>query len=149
MGTLHTRSALEVIDRLLSFYNNNEQKPMRVQILNSLVAVISQLLVITTDDKRRLPVNDILINTPTMKDYLLADDKEEAKRLMETDIEGMQVMNQAIYEHLFQENITMAEAWKMSPNREDLERRIRTGDIDPHSLAREWLADDEIDDEEL
>lgn len=52
LGTLHTRNAIDAINRLLNLYNPDEQPSMRIQIVESLVAVIAQQLLPTTDSQR-------------------------------------------------------------------------------------------------
>jgi twitching motility protein PilT len=137
LGTLHTRSAINSINRLLNLYNADEQAVMRIQITESLVAVVAQLLLPTTDN-RRIAVHDILINTPAMQDYLLKGDEDEAFRLMESNsLEGMQVMNQALYEQMLAGRVTIEEALKASPDAFDLDRRLRTGGVDGSS-ARDF-----------
>jgi len=138
LGTLHTRSAINSINRLLNLYNADEQAVMRIQITESLVAVIAQLLLPTTDN-RRIAIHDILINTPAMQDYLLKGDEDEAFKLMESNsLEGMQVMNQALYEQMLAGRVTIEEALKASPDAFDLDRRLRTGGIDGSVSAREF-----------
>jgi len=137
LGTLHTRSAINSINRLLNLYNADEQAVMRIQITESLVAVVAQLLLPTTDN-RRIAVHDILVNTPAMQDYLLKGDEDEAFRLMESNsLEGMQVMNQALYEQMLAGRVTIEEALKASPDAFDLDRRLRTGGVDGSS-ARDF-----------
>jgi twitching motility protein PilT len=139
LGTLHTRNAINAVNRLLNLYNADEQPAMRVQITDSLVAVIAQLLLPTTDS-RRTAVHDILINTPAMQDYLLKGDDEEAYRLMLDDtFDGMQVMNQALYDQMLEGRITLEAALSASPDPNDLDRRIRTGGIDASNSARTWM----------
>ncbi|HEY9895129.1 MAG TPA: PilT/PilU family type 4a pilus ATPase, partial [Candidatus Sericytochromatia bacterium] len=70
LGTLHTRSAINTLNRLLNIYNPDEQPAMRVQITESLISIVAQQLIPTTDG-RRTAVHEILINTPAMQDYLL------------------------------------------------------------------------------
>jgi twitching motility protein PilT len=82
LGTLHTKSAIGAINRLLNIYNPEEQATMRVQILESLVAVIAQMLLPTTDS-RRAAAMEVLINTPAMQDFLLKGEETEAFQLME------------------------------------------------------------------
>ncbi|HAG81204.1 MAG TPA: type IV pili twitching motility protein PilT, partial [Cyanobacteria bacterium UBA12227] len=139
LGTLHTRNAINAVNRLLNLYTPEEQPVMRIQIVESLVAIIAQLLLPTTD-KKRTAVHDILINTPAMQDYLLKGDEDEAFRLMETNTtEGMQVMNQALYAQLLTGKITIEEALKASTDPHQLERQIRTGGTDAGASAREWM----------
>ncbi|MBD1930998.1 MULTISPECIES: type IV pilus twitching motility protein PilT [Cyanophyceae] len=140
LGTLHTRSAIGAVDRLLNLYKADEQPVMRIQITQSLIAVVAQLLLPTTDS-RRTAVHDILINTPAMQDYLLKGENEEAFRLMENDqYDGMQVMNQALYNEMLEGRITLEEALNASPDPNDLDRRIRTGGVDAsNSSTRSWM----------
>ncbi|WP_373537024.1 type IV pilus twitching motility protein PilT [Microcoleus sp.] len=130
IGTLHTRSAINAINRLLNMYPPEEQQTMRIQICDSLVAVIAQLLLPTVDN-RRVAVHDILVNTPAMHDYLMKGADDEAFRLMEHDTyEGMQIINQGLYKLVLEGRVTIEEAAKSSPEASDLDRRLRTGGYD-------------------
>lgn len=127
LGTLHTRSAINAINRLLNLYPPEEQQAMRIQICDSLVAVVAQLLLPTVDN-RRVAVHDILVNTPAMHDYLMKGADDEAFRLMETDTyEGMKIINQDLYKLVIEGRVTIEEATKTSPEASDLDRRLRTG----------------------
>ena len=139
LGTLHTKSAIGTINRLLNIYNPDEQQAMRVQILESLVSVVSQQLLPTTDG-RRTGVHEILLNTGAMQDYLLKGQETDAFQLMETDTnEGMQVMNQALCELILLGRISPDDAVKASPDAGDLRRRVRNEGYDPgRSSNREF-----------
>ena len=139
LGTLHTKSAIGTINRLLNIYSPDEQPAMRVQILESLVSVISQQLLPTTDGARTA-THEILINTPAMQDYLLKGNDTDAFQLMETDTnEGMQVMNQALCELILLGRISPDDAVKASPDAGDLRRRVRNEGFDPgRSSNREF-----------
>ena len=137
LGTLHTRSAINALNRLLNMYPPEEQQAMRIQICDSLVAVIAQLLLPTVDN-RRVAVHDILVNTPAMHDYLMKGMDDEAFRLMEHDTyEGMQIINQALYKLVLEGRVTIEEAAKTSPEASDLDRRLRTGGYDA-AMARDF-----------
>lgn len=138
IGTLHTRSAVDSVNRLLNLYPPDEQPIMRIQIVESLVAVVSQLLLPTTDNKR-VAVHDILINTPAMMDYLLRGEDNEAFNLMKNDsYEGMQILNQALYQCILEGQVAIEEAEKVSPDVSELERLMRTGGFDVSQSPREW-----------
>ncbi|MBF2025958.1 MAG: PilT/PilU family type 4a pilus ATPase [Oscillatoriales cyanobacterium C42_A2020_001] len=140
LGTLHTRNAINALNRLLNIYNPDEQPAMRVQITESLISVIAQLLIPTTDG-RRTAAHEILINTPAMADYLLKGNETEAFQLMETGAnEGMQVMNQVLCDLVLLGKISPDEAVKASPDPGDLRRRVRNEGFDPsRSSNREFL----------
>jgi twitching motility protein PilT len=138
LGTLHTRNAINSVNRLLNLFDVDEQPMMRVQICDSLVAVVAQLLIPTVEN-RRTAVHDILINTPAMNDFLLKGDEESAIQLMETDTyEGMQVINQAIFEKVLEGRISMEEAEKASPESADLDRRFRMAGIEADGSVRHF-----------
>lgn len=140
LGTLHTRNAINALNRLLNIYNPDEQPAMRVQITESLISIIAQLLIPTTDG-RRTAAHEILINTPAMADYLLKGNETEAFQLMETGAnEGMQVMNQVLCDLVLLGKISPDEAVKASPDPGDLRRRVRNEGFDPsRSSNREFL----------
>jgi len=139
LGTLHTRSAIGALNRLLNIYSPDEQSSMRVQIVESLVAIVSQLLIPTTDG-RRTAAHEILINTPAMQDYLLKGQDTDAFQLMETGVnDGMQVMNQVLCDLVLLGKISPDEAVKASPDAGDLRRRVRNEGFDPaRSSNREF-----------
>lgn len=140
LGTLHTRSAISTLNRLLNIYNPEEQQSMRIQITDSLISIISQQLLPTTDG-HRTAAHEILINTPAMQDYLLKGEESEAFNLMETNIdEGMQVMNQALCDLVLLGKISPEDAVKASPDAGDLRRRVRNLGVDPSRTSnREFL----------
>lgn len=139
LGTLHTRNAINAINRLLNIYNPDEQPAMRIQITESLISVIAQVLIPTTDG-RRTAAHEILINTPAMQDYLLKGEESEALQLMETDTnEGMQVMNQALCDLVLLGKISPDDAVRASSDSGDLRRRVRNEGFDPgRNAGREF-----------
>ncbi|MGA7937283.1 MAG: PilT/PilU family type 4a pilus ATPase [Kovacikia sp.] len=131
LGTLHTRNAINAVNRLLNIYNPDEQPAMRVQITESLISIIAQVLIPTTDG-RRTAAHEVLINTPAMQDYLLKGEDAEAFQLMETDTsEGMQVMNQALCDLVLLGKISPDDAVRASTDAGDLRRRVRNEGFDP------------------
>jgi twitching motility protein PilT len=138
LGTLHTRSAINSVNRLLNLFPPEEEHAMRIQVVESLMAVVSQLLVPTADGGR-IAVHDILINTSAMQDYLMKGEDENAFLLMQSDThEGMQTINQALYRTLMKAMITEEEAKKASPDPTELDRLIRTGGFESHNSPRDF-----------
>jgi twitching motility protein PilT len=135
LGTLHTRNAINAVNRLLNIYNPDEQPAMRVQITESLISIIAQVLIPTTDG-RRTAAHEILINTPAMQDYLLKGEESDAFHLMETDTnEGMQVLNQALCDLVLLGKISPDDAVRASTDAGDLRRRVRNEGFDPSRNA--------------
>ncbi|AFZ04496.1 type IV pilus twitching motility protein PilT [Calothrix sp. PCC 6303] len=136
IGTLHTKNAIAVVNRLLNIYHPDEQAAIRVQIVDCLVAVIAQQLLPTVNGTRTVAL-EILLNTPTMQDCLLKGEDSEAYELMETStFDGMQVMNQALCELMLTGQISIEEAVNASPDVGDLRRRARNNGFNPSQSTR-------------
>ena len=125
MGTLHTNSAVKTIERILSLYTAEEREAMRVAMAESLVAVISQGLCRTTDGKRAA-YHDILVNTETVKDYIIRGQNDEIHELMKDgEFDGMITTNQALF-NLYQEGrITEETALELSPTPNEIAMMLR------------------------
>ena len=124
-GTLHTNSAIKTIERILNLYNPEEQGPMRVQVAESLVAVIAQSLVRTTDGKRAA-IHEIMLNTDTIKDYILRNEVEEIEAIIpKCNYEGMCTMNQSLYNLYEEGRITEETALEASPKQNEMAQILR------------------------
>ncbi len=71
MSTLHTMNATETINRIISFYPTHQQQHVRVLLAATLVGVICLRLMPRADGKGRIPAVEIMISTPTIREYLL------------------------------------------------------------------------------
>ncbi len=124
-GTLHTNSAVKTIERILNLYNPEEQGPMRVQVAESLVAVIAQSLVRTTDGKRAA-IHEIMVNTDAVKDYILRDDVEAIEGLIpQCTYDGMMTMNQCLYQLYEEGRIDEETALESSPKPNEMAQILR------------------------
>jgi twitching motility protein PilT len=95
-GTLHTNSAVKTVERVLGMYPPTEQDSVRRSVSESLLGVIAQGLIKTTDGKRA-GYHDILINSDACKDYIQRGELEEIEEIMNrSTFEGMQTANQAL-----------------------------------------------------
>jgi twitching motility protein PilT len=95
-GTLHTNSAVKTVERVLGMVPPSEQEAVRRAVSESLIAVIAQGLVKTTDGKRT-GYHDILINTEACKDYIQRGELEEIEEIMRrSGFDGMQTANMAL-----------------------------------------------------
>ena len=95
-GTLHTNSAVKTVERVLGMYAPEEQESVRRSMSESLLGVIAQGLIRTTDGKRAA-YHDILINTDACKDYIQRGALDEVEEIMErSGFDGMVTTNQSL-----------------------------------------------------
>jgi twitching motility protein PilT len=95
-GTLHTNSAVRTVERVLGMYPPQEQEGVRRAVAETLLGVISQGLLKTTDGKRAA-FHDIFINTDACRDYIMRGELDEIEAVMgRSAFDGMQTANQAL-----------------------------------------------------
>jgi len=95
-GTLHTNSAVRTVERILGMFNPDEQEQIRRAVSESLLAVVAQGLIKTTDGKR-CGYHDLFINTDACRDYIQRGALDEIESIMERSaFDGMQTANQAL-----------------------------------------------------
>jgi len=124
-GTLHTNSAVKTIERILNLYNPEEQGPMRIQVAESLIGVIAQGLVRTTDGKRAA-IHEIMINTDAIRDYIKRGDVDEVEAIIpKCTFDGMCTMNQSLYKLYEAGRITEETALEASPKANEMAMTLR------------------------
>lgn len=98
LSTLHTIDSVQTIQRILSFFAPHEQEEIRRVLADNLRAIVSQRLVPRVGHGR-VPAVEILVNTPTVKDYILEPVKTPmVRQLIQEGVSqyGMQSFDQAL-----------------------------------------------------
>ncbi len=67
MGTLHTNSAPEAIDRIVDVFPEEQQEQIRVQLANNLSAIVTQQMLPKIGGDGRLVAYEIMIATPAVR----------------------------------------------------------------------------------
>lgn len=126
-STLHTNSAAQTVDRILDTFSGEQQKQVRVQLVQVLKGVISMQLLQRQDGTGLVAALEILRATPRICE--LVERGETAKLLeeMESSVSffRMQSMNQSLLALLVHGTISYAEAMRASPDPEDLSLKLR------------------------
>ena len=95
-GTLHTNSAVKTVERVLGMFPPEEQESVRRSMSESLLGVIAQGLIHTTEGKRAA-FHDNLVNTDPCKDYIQRGALDEVEEIMErSSFNGMVTSNQSL-----------------------------------------------------
>ena len=99
LGTLHSNSANQTIDRIINFFSEERRKQLLMDLSSNLRAIVSQRLIRTADGKGRRAAIEILINTPTIADKLLKGEFHEIKPIMAKSRElGMMTFDAALFD---------------------------------------------------
>jgi twitching motility protein PilT len=99
-ATLHTNSAPDTVNRILSAFDSSKEREIRNQLSSSLVAVISQMLVHNrAAGQGRRAVFEILVNTPAVANLIREGKTHQIYSVMQTNREiGMKTMEEALRE---------------------------------------------------
>lgn len=73
LSTLHTSGAAKTIDRIIDVFPAHQQQQARVQLSSVLQAVISQQLLLSTNEDRRVAAFEIMLATPAIRNLIRED----------------------------------------------------------------------------
>src|SRR5437667_6256545 len=126
LGTLHSNSANQTIDRIINFFPDERRKQLLMDLSSNLRAIISQRLVRTADGKGRRAAIEILINTPIVADKLLKGQFHEIKAIMSKSRElGMRTFDWALFELYNEGLISFDEALRNADSANELRLNIK------------------------
>ncbi|MDF1506884.1 type IV pilus twitching motility protein PilT [Robertmurraya sp. DFI.2.37] len=110
LGTLHTSSAPATINRIIDVFPPSQQPQVRIQLASVLVAVISQRLFPTADQKRRRAATEILINNAAVANLIRNEKIYQIVNVIQTSrAYGMHTLESSIKE-LVQSGIVSRDA---------------------------------------
>jgi twitching motility protein PilU len=126
LGTLHSNSANQTIDRIINFFPEERRKQLLMDLSSNLRAIISQRLVRTADGKGRKAAMEILINTPIVADKLMKGEFHELKVIMSKSQElGMKTFDWSLFELYNDGSISYDEAIKNADSANELRLNIK------------------------
>lgn len=124
-ATLHTNSASQTIDRVVDVFPEHQQAQIRLQLSNTLEAVLSQRL-LPASSGGRLPVAEILLASPAVRTTIREGKSHLIDNVIQTSADiGMQSLetNMAHWVRAGKLSLDTALEWALRP--EDLRRLVR------------------------
>lgn len=125
LGTLHTNSTFESINRIVDSFSAEQQPQIRAQLAFVLEGVVTQQLVPHRSGKGRVLVPEIMVCTQAIKAVIRDGKIHQIYGLMQAGQKyGMQTMNQAILNVLASRAITLEEAMTRSSDVAELTQML-------------------------
>ncbi|MDT8448768.1 MAG: PilT/PilU family type 4a pilus ATPase [Wenzhouxiangellaceae bacterium] len=125
LSTLHSNNATQTMDRIINFFPDSAHNQIFVDLSEHLLAIVSQRLVPTVDD-RRIPAVELLVRTPYVADLILKRDLAGLKEAMKKGAQaGMQTFDQSLLALYEAGKISEEEALAHADSRNDLRLMIR------------------------
>jgi twitching motility protein PilT len=101
LGTLHTTSAVKTIDRLIDALPAEEREQTKSFLSQSLLAVVTQILVKTNEGRGRKAIVEIMIMTKAIAKLITSDQTHQIPSQLQMGREfGMQMFDQALLQAL-------------------------------------------------
>jgi len=128
MSTLHTTDVGQTLQRMLSFYPPHQHEEVRVSMSTNLKAVVCQRLIPRADGAGRVPAVEIMVSTPTIREYILNPEK---MALISSVVAegvtqyGMQTFDQSVMQLLREGIITEEEALRNCTNPNELALKLK------------------------
>jgi twitching motility protein PilT len=120
LGTLHTSSAAKTVDRIIDVFPPEEKEMVRSMLSESLVGVISQMLLKTKDGSGRVAAHEIMLGTPAIRNLIREGKVAQMYSTIQTGMrDGMQTMDQNLSDLVKRSQISPAEARSKAKNPEN------------------------------
>ena len=99
LATLHTPDAPQTIERIIDVFPPHQQQQVRLQLSDSLQAVVSQLLLPNASGKGRVLATEVMIGTSGVRNLIRESEIEQIPTLMQTGTQyGMRTMDKSLKE---------------------------------------------------
>ena len=125
LGTLHTQSAPQSIDRVIDVFPSHQQSQIRVQLGSSIQAVVSQQLLPTQDGQGRCVAVEVMIATAAIRNQIRDGKVHQIPSAMQAGSRhGMQTMDQALADLVQRGKITRELAFERCADPEGLKHLL-------------------------
>jgi twitching motility protein PilT len=127
-STVHTTSAADTVERIVSIFPPHEKNQICLRLATSSLGIVSQKLVPRADGTGRIPAVEVMVNTPTVAKLI-----EEGRAsqiyaaINEGSYWGMQTMNQSLLKYWRAGVITEEDALTYAGNQTELKQMLRRG----------------------
>jgi twitching motility protein PilT len=137
LGTLHTTGAVKTIDRMIDALPPEEREQTKGFLAQSLLAVVTQVLVKSADGRGRRAVCEVLVMTKAIAKLIQTDQSHQILSQLLTGRDfGMQVLDQALLAAVTAKEVDPDDAYVYANEKRTLERFVTNTEL----LARPTIA---------
>ena len=125
LSTLHTIGAASTVDRVIDVFPPHQQQQIRVQLSNTLEAVISQQLIPTADGKHRVAAFEVMHANHAVRNLIREGKAYQLMSVMQTNRkQGMMIMDEAIMQLYYSGVIDREMAIQFATDPDGMEHKI-------------------------
>jgi len=127
-STVHTTSAADTVERIVSIFPPHEKNQICLRLSTSLLGIVSQKLIPRADGTGRVPAVELMINTPTVAKLIEEGRSSQIYAAMnEGGYWGMQTMNQSLLKYWRAGVVSEEDALVYAGNLTELKQMLRRG----------------------
>ncbi len=125
-ATLHTNDAVQTINRIVNMFDPQDRQYIRGQLASTLRGTVAQKLVANKTGEGRIPACEVLVATPTIKDFIIKDELEQIYTLVKKgSFNEMLTMNMSLFKLAQDGQITEEEALNQTDDKNELKQMFR------------------------
>ena len=123
-SSLHTNNASQTVDRIIDVFPSNQQNQVRLQLANTLSAIISQRLLPRLKGGR-IPAVEVMFSNNAVSNLIRESKAHQIDLVIETSLEnGMLSLNRSLAELVRRGEVALEAALNYSINPQELQTRI-------------------------
>ncbi len=132
LGTLHTTSAVKTIDRVIDALPADQREQTKSFLAQSLLAVVTQVLVKTPEGHGRRAVCEIMIMTRAIARLIQSDQTFQIPSLVQTNRElGMQILDQALLAAVTSREVDPEHAYAYASDKRPFQKYVSDAELLP------------------
>ncbi len=113
LATIHTNDAPQTTDRIVDVFPPYQQTQIRTQLASSLLAILSQRLLLRVDGEGRVPAVEVMVATPAIRTHIRDGKTHQMQSTMETSQrDGMVTLDRALSDLVQGGVVSLEEAGK-------------------------------------
>jgi twitching motility protein PilT len=125
LGTLHTTSATKTIDRIVDALPTEEREQTKSFLASSLIAVITQVLVKTPDQRGRRAICEVMVVTKAIGKLIMTDQGHQIPSQLQMGREyGMQLMDMALLAAIQAKEVDPEQAYSYASDKRQFQRYV-------------------------
>ena len=126
IASLHTNDAIQTVSRIVGMYDPKDRDNVRKQLAETLKGCVAQKLIPLKNGHGRVPACEIMVVTPTIKDFIIKDELEQIYDLVKKgSYNDMITMNMSLLQLIKEDLISREVAVEVSDNKVEIEQMLR------------------------
>ena len=125
LGTLHTTSAVKTIDRIIDALPVDEREQTKSFLAQSLIAVITQVLVKSADGRGRRAICEVMVMNKAIAKLIMTDQTHQVPSQLQTGRDyGMQLMDMALLQAIKAKEIDPDDAFAYATDKRQFQNFV-------------------------